>query len=285
MKHFVKMPLHKIVRRTFTILLHLEKMQVDFTQVKDLGKFLTAKKHWVFCSHNREDWDPSNVTADKIQKCMFLNKDGYLEFYRSSKEPNDKVSGHTLRPRIELVMVHSRLPKLVPLHIHYRFAVLEGGKSFRGMVFQIMDHENDKKGTLPSQQLEMRHGKLHARYTVISENGKGKNTHIHHIHTPIMGEFMDVDIYTLLSHKQGYYHVYVNGEKKFSRSGINASEHGGDPAIQFGIYAVKGVECRTQVHKLEWSREDMDSATESSESSSEEKKNYEGTYEVIIKKK
>ena len=223
---------------------------VDFTKVNNVEEYINANNHWVYC--NLEDGSsihPNDTHNQEIYKHVYKNSGGYLEFYRFSTT-SQTSSG--LRPRIELVPVYARIPKRTPVHIRYEVSLVEGGYDFRGMIFQIMDHKNEG-GTLPVFQFEMRYGKLHVRWTPVDENSNPGSTVIKSIATPTWGnnQWHNLDVYAYLSHveSEGYFKVYYNGNFVWERNGINASQTY-NPQMQYGIYSVPGVKCRTQVRKL-----------------------------------
>jgi hypothetical protein len=225
-------------------------LDTDFTQIKDLRKYLQGQ--WVYVSDGTK-WRPSDLERPVIYERVKLMDQG-LEIYRPGSEPMDGI----LRPRTEIVPVHARLPKLKPLVIRYRFKGTQI-QDMRGMVFQIMDHENDKKGTLPVFQFEVRYGYLHTRWSVI-ENGKNVGGNIHRIATFDQEKWYDLKVECLLTHqKTGYTKVFLDDEFVWQRINVvTASEFGHNPQIQYGVYCVPGMDLRTVVSHLSWETEGPD---------------------------
>lgn len=224
---------------------------VDFSAVPDMREYLTKNKHWVYCSNDNEEWTPNDVINAEIYKRISKDNKGSLVFHRLSKDPNDGA----MRPRIEIVPVFGKIEKHNQFHVRYEVAMVKGKSTFRGMIFQLMDHESNNGKALPVFQLEIRDKKLHTRWTIVKD-GKNINTMINNVYTPKWtgNDWMNVDIYGVLSHdeNEGYIRVYLNDVFAWERHGENASEFGGDVQIQYGIYAVKGSSLKTRVRHLSW---------------------------------
>lgn len=228
---------------------------VDFKNESSVRNYLTENKYWVYCTlQNGDSVQPSDFANAEIYKQIYKASNGSLEFKRFSTTPNDTGG---LRPRIELSAQNYRVPKKTPLHVRYVISFVEGGANFRGMVFQIMDRENDG-GTLPVFQFEMRDGKLHARYATIV-NGQNADTTINSILTPEWntGKFYTLDLFAYLSNtNNGHFRVYL--DKKFvweRKNQITASSFTQrNPQIQFGVYGVKGYTLRTNVRSILWEK-------------------------------
>ncbi len=238
--------------------------KVEFKHL-DIKKYLNSLRHWVYCSDNNTPWQASNVNQAKIYERLSTASTGHLQFHRFASEPNDTILGN-LRPRIEIVPVHGRLPKLTPLHIQYVVSFVEGGPDFRGLVFQIMDHTNTG-GTLPVFQFEMRYGGLHTRWCTVNSDSSSKGTGIFRFATPKWnaGEWHTLDVYGYLSHidNGGYFRVYHNGQFVWDRRARNASQSGGNPQLQYGIYGVAGYSLKTHVKSLLWETVDTIPMTQS----------------------
>jgi len=232
-------------------------MNINFENITDLKQYLNSAKHWVYCSDNNTPWNPADVNQPKIYERVSKNAQGYLQFHRFADEPKDISPDGSLRPRIEIVPIFARIPKLKYVHIRYVVSAVEGGNNFRGMIFQLMDHTPDGD-TLPIFQFEIRGGYLHTRWCSVNSNGTSGGTNIYRIAQPKWGDGPDsdwhiLDVYAYLSHNNdGYIRVYRNGIYAWERRGRNASVNSMGIQLQYGIYGVEGFSLKTQVKSLSW---------------------------------
>jgi hypothetical protein len=216
---------------------------ITFSKEIDLHDYLTG--NWVYCTHNGEKWDPANTEQPKIYKRLKL-KDGGLEITRFAHEQNEQG----LRPRIEIVPVSARLQKQKVQHIRY-VVKLEEFEAFRGMIFQIMDHGPNNTGTCPVFQIEIRHGQVHARWSTI-KNGKALSAHIHPV-ANAERRIYNFDIECFLTHEaNGYVKLKLDGREVFHKTYITGSTCTLPPQVQYGIYAVAGMQLRTIVKHISW---------------------------------
>lgn len=215
---------------------------VVFNTVKSLKDYFDKFTYWIFCPVNGDSTFARKYDDPEVQKRVYLNKEGNLEFMRRAEEKMH----NGLRPRVEL---SSRilLSKRKPIHVRYEVCLLEG-EEFRGMIFQIMDHMS-KNDAFPLFQFEIRDKKLHARW--IDNLAK---TRIVPFHKPKIGEWLNLDVYALLSpnSNEGYYRVHFNDKLVWHHEGKTATKYEIKPSVQFGIYGVPGVKVRTQVRKIQW---------------------------------
>lgn len=221
------------------------------SQITDLKTFLKLNRCWVYASGNASTLSPSNLDNPDIYQRAYINVSKNLEYKRLA---TDKTN-NGLRPRIEIVYPQERLPKNKIYHIRYEVCLLKGKDTMRGMIFQIMDHSSTE-GTLPVTQFEVRDNILYSRYTDISSDGRNLDTHIKSIAPAVFSStnWYNLDMYIHLSNdpSKGQIKNYLNGKLVFERRGITCSKDALAPQIQCGIYAVGGVELKTQVRKLMW---------------------------------
>ena len=235
--------------------LKMSALDIQPSVITDLKTFLNSTKCWAYVNYLEDgvekSIDVNNLDDPEIYKRIRLNPDKRLEFTRFAED----LYHNGLRPRVELSFCNQRLRKNKVHHIRYEVSLLKGKDNMRGMIFQIMDQTPDKK-TLPITQFEIRYNTLMSRWTEISSSGQSTGTNIDAI-TPVVFDstkWYNLDMFICLSTdpKKGHIKTFLDGSMVFERRAITCSSAERDPQIQFGIYAVKGFELKTQVRRLKW---------------------------------
>lgn len=199
-----------------------------------------------------------NWLDSAMHKLIKLTRDAtgqYLSITKLGSTPKDSWKNYSgLNPRVEICTPSlCRKDRFSRWQVQYRIPRCPEGHI---IIFQLMDKEDDGTTPLPTFQLIVRKGLLHARYAEITPEGK-RGLLVYQELCPmdsLWDRWITIDIEGLLTYLRGHMTVKINGLQVWTKQRYPTASRFQKPVkMAYGVYGYPGPDFSLHVRKISYS--------------------------------